>query len=63
MSDFMMFATALADCGVDVVKGNHYPVIFDETAGKMGMLRIVDGSGESYLYSAVLFKVKWVEAK
>lgn len=32
-----------------------YPIVRDETAGKHGLMRIIDESGEDYLYPANFF--------
>lgn len=36
-------------------RGKLYALIADEEGAKLGMLRIVDESGESYLYPSSLF--------
>ena len=33
-----------------------YPVLFDSTASKRGMLRVIDEDGEDYLYPEAMFE-------
>jgi hypothetical protein len=44
-----------ADYPVDLEVGKVYPVLPDAKGGAHGMIRIVDNSGEDYLYSADQF--------
>jgi hypothetical protein len=50
-------ALALRGRGVDLSRGSHYRVIEDDRAKADGFLRIVDNSGEDYLYPAAFFRL------
>lgn len=42
------------DCD-DLVKGKVYPLLPDEAAAEDGLIRVIDESGEDYLYPATNF--------
>ena len=46
-----------ADYEVSLIPGKVYLIIPDETAQQDGLIRIVDESGEDYLYHRALFAV------
>jgi hypothetical protein len=43
------------DYPASLERGKLYPLVEDTEGGTLGMLRIIDESGESYLYPAQLF--------
>ena len=52
------FAVCVADDGSDDLSaGMLYRVLPDEKAGKEGLLRVVDDSGEDYLYPSGRFVI------
>jgi hypothetical protein len=40
--------------GVDVVARQFYPIVEDRQARAKGFLRVIDGSGEDYLYPVAI---------
>jgi len=49
------FALCIDGSEADLQKGKIYKVLPDESAGKSKHLRVVDDSGEDYLYPAAYF--------
>jgi hypothetical protein len=53
-----VFAVCIADEACDDLSaGRFYQVLPDQTASEAGLLRVVDDSGEDYLYPASRFVV------
>ena len=51
-TEFLLCITDLED---DLQKGKLYKVLPDESAAKTNYIRVVDESGEDYLYPAIYF--------
>lgn len=57
MSDISTsYALCIENSGnADLVKGKVYPVLSDDEAAREGFTRVIDDSGEDYLYPATSF--------
>jgi hypothetical protein len=51
----LRFAVCITSSEPDLEIRKVYQIVPDETAGKEGHLRIIDESGEDYLYPAIYF--------
>ncbi len=59
----MRLAVSLRSRGVDLRRGRLYRVLPDRKAKADGYVRIVDGSGEDYLYPANYFTIIHVSSE
>ena len=53
----MKLAVSLKSRGVDLRRGRVYRLLPDRKASTDGYVRIIDGSGEDYLYPANYFNI------
>jgi hypothetical protein len=49
------FAVCVHGTGFDLLEQKAYRIIEDDEAGRLGCLRVIDESGEDYLYPAAWF--------
>jgi hypothetical protein len=61
-SGFEILAKATESRGVDLNRGRYYRLVADQKAREQGFLRVVDASGEDYLYPARIFQMVRVPA-